>query len=178
VTKAPSPADSSLELPADRALRRVAERLQRAVSELPLRYAPFYGRLSNLWQVSEEQVKSELTRARDAAGWSPTVLPGLRVFDIRAGGLSSAHHARLLKFSPDARFPRHRHHGREQVLVLEGGYADADGHEVHAGDEQMMDAGSEHELHIIGGGPCVVAISEQGIAFTSPWLRWLNPLLR
>ena len=169
--------DPGVELPADRVLRRGAERLRRAVSTLPARYAPFYERLSSLWSIPEAQVMSELSRAADPATWSRSPLPGLRLFDVRLPHDRVAH-ARLLRFSVGARFPRHLHRGREQLLVLEGGYADEHGLEVHAGDEQVMDAGSEHELHIIGSEPCVTAISEHGIAFTSPWLRWLNSWVR
>ncbi len=177
MTNARFPLDSGLELPADRALRRGAERLQRAVSELPLRYAPFYGRLSSLWAIPEPQVLSELTRALEPGAWSRSLLPGLRSFEVRVPKHAEAR-GHLLRFSPHARFPRHRHRGDERVLVLEGGYADSDGLEVHAGDEQVLLAGSEHELRIIGDAPCVTAVSERGIAFTSPWLAWLNVLLR
>ncbi len=177
MTKAPFPANSTAELPADRSLRLGAERLQRAVSELPLRYGPFFGRLSLLWEISEELVKSELTRARDARSWSPTFLPGLRVFNVDPGQRRAGVSARLLKFAPRARFPEHEHLGHERVLVLEGAYTDGDV-EVHAGDEQSMEAGDAHALRIIGDLRCVTAISERGIAFTSPLLRWANPLVR
>jgi putative transcriptional regulator len=177
VTKAPFPANSAAELPADRALRLGAERLQQAISELPLRYAPFFGRLSRLWEISEDRVRSELGRARDAGSWTPTFLPGLRIFDIDAGERGAGLHARLLKFTPGARFPKHEHLGPERVLVLEGAYTDGEV-EVHAGEEQTMEAGGEHELRIIGPSPCVTAVREQGIAFTSRWLRWANLLAR
>lgn len=175
MSKAPFPADSPAELPADRALRLGAERLQRAVTELPLRYAPFFERLSLLWELPEQRVQSELSRARDASSWSATFLPGLRIFNIDSS--ASGVHARLMKFAPGARFPHHEHRGHERVLVLEGAYTDGQV-EVHAGDEQRMDVGAAHELHIIGPSECVAAISERGIAFTSPWLRWANLLVR
>jgi len=41
-----------------------------------------------------------------------------------------------------------------------------------------MDPGSTHELRIIGELPCVAAICERGIDFTSHWLRWVNWLMR
>jgi putative transcriptional regulator len=177
VTKAPPSADFRLELPTDRGLRLGAERLQQAISELPLRYAPFYARLSSLWQLSLDDVRAELLRARDPGAWSHGLLPGLRIFNV-GGSQAKSPRARLLRFAPGARFPRHRHRESERVLVLEGGYADDSGAELHAGGEQTMAAGSEHELYILGSEPCVVAVSERGIAFTSWWLRWLNLLRR
>ena len=180
VSKATFPEFSGDELPGDRALRLGAERLQRAVSELPLRYAPFFGQLSSLWAVPEARVRSELTRAKNPRSWSRTLLRGLRTFDIDVSGdgAEPGQRARLMRFEPGARLPKHQHRGREQVLVLEGAYVDGTGLEVHAGQEQSMAEGSEHELYIIGGAPCVAAVSERGIAFSGPWLRWVNPLLR
>jgi anti-sigma factor ChrR (cupin superfamily) len=176
VTKAPFTANSTGELPADRALRVGAERLQRAVSELPLRYAPFFERLSGLWQLPVAQVQSELARAGEPSRWSPTLLSGMRLFDVQDNQQGAR--ARLIHFAPGAHFPQHRHLGRERVLVLEGAYTDGSGLEVHAGDEQSTAEGVEHELRILGTSRCVVALSERGIAFTSPWLRWVNLLLR
>jgi len=164
------------ELPRDRALRLGATRLQVAVAALPLRYAPFFARLVELWQLPEPQVLSELTRANDPRSWSFTPLRGLSVFNVTHAEQSGAR-ARLMRLEPGLHFPKHRHRGSERVLVLEGAYADASGAEVHAGESQSMTAGSEHELRIVGSKPCVAAIAEQGIDFTSPWLRWASRLL-
>src|SRR4051812_34665117 len=121
------------ELPQDRALRLGGERLQAAVAELPLRYAPFLGRLVALWEMPEQRVLSELTRARDPKAWSFTLLRGLKTFNLaRAEG--SPVRGRLLRFEPGAHFPKHAHRGRESVLVLEGAYADGSGIEVGAGE--------------------------------------------
>jgi quercetin dioxygenase-like cupin family protein len=171
------PAFFGEELPQDRALRRLGERLLSTVAELPLRYAPFFGRLSALWQAPEELVRRELTRAKDAKRWNRTLLPGLKTFDVELGGGPERGRARLLHFAPGLRFPKHRHRGSESVLVLEGSYADASGFEVHAGEPQTMPANSEHELFILGTAPCVAAVSEQGVDFTGPWLRWASRLL-
>jgi len=183
VSKATFPLFSRAELPQDRALRLGAERLQAAIAELPLRYAPFFGRLSTLWELPEARVRSELERAKDSRSWSITLLPGVRIFDIARqhgedGEPSPGLRARLMRFEPGARFPRHRHRGSEELLVLEGAYTDGSGLEVSAGEQQSMAEGSEHELYIIGAAPCVAAVSERGIAFTGPLLRWVNALLR
>ena len=135
------------ELPQDRALRLGAGRLQSAVAELPLRYAPFFARLARLWQVPEPRVLSELTRAKAPHGWRLTLLPGLKTFEVDVGKPCSGRRARLMRLAPGVHFPKHSHRG------------------------------SEHELYIIGEKPCVAAISEQGIDFTGPVLRWANPFL-
>lgn len=150
-----------------------AERLARAVSELPLRYAPFFGRIAGLWQVSEERVMGELTRARDPRAWTPTWLRGVKTFEVRA---SAEARSRLLCFGAGVRFPKHRHRAAERVLVLEGSYVDSTGCEVRAGEEQLMPAGSEHQLQVLGQRDCIAAVSESGIEFTGPWLRWATKL--
>jgi putative transcriptional regulator len=154
---------------------RGAARLAGAVAELPLRYAPFFARLSELWQLPEPKLVRELSRARDARAWSRSLLPGLRTFELALD--QSEGRGRLLRFSPGARFPRHRHRGTEQLLVLEGAFADADG-EVRAGDGQTMPPDSEHELIILGDVPCVAAVMERGIELTQGWLRLVNRFLR
>jgi len=175
VEKPKSPAVSTAELPQDRALRLGAARLQGAVAELPLRYAPFFARLAELWELPESRVLSELTRAKNPKAWSLTPLRGLTLFNVeRAKGSTAT--TRLMRLDPGVHFPKHAHRGRERVLVLEGAYADASGAEVHAGESQSMAAGSEHELCILGSRPCLAAISEQGIEFTNPWLRWASRL--
>lgn len=163
-------------LPQDRALRAGAERLQVAVSGLPLRYAPFFGRLAGLWGISEATVRSELSRARDARSWRRTPLPGLQTFELEA--TRSGARARLLRFAPGSRFPSHRHRGEERLLVLEGAFVDGTGATTRAGDARTMAPGSEHELIITGEGRCVAAVAEQGIEFTGPLLRFASWLFR
>lgn len=176
----PPPADfPSRELPLDRELQRGAERLQVAVATLPLRYAPFFGRLAELWQLSELQVIGELERAREPQSWRRTLLGGLRQFEVRGSSPGDGPRARLLSFEPGLTFPQHRHQGTERVLVLEGRYADDSGEQVGPGEEQTMAAGSEHRLHILGDVRCMAAVSERGVSFVAPWLeRLLRPLLR
>jgi hypothetical protein len=161
-------------LPTAEHQRRGAERLARAVSELPLRYAPFFARLGGLWQISEEQLLRELTRARSPQAWTTTWLRGIKTFEVRT---STGARSRLLRFGAGVLFPKHRHRAPERVLVLEGSYVDSTGRVVRAGDEQLMEADSEHELQITRERDCIAAVSEGGIEFTGPWLRWVTKLL-
>ena len=163
------------ETKADGALPSGAARLSRAVAELPLRYAPFYGRLSDLWDVSEDQVQRELSRARDRRGWSLTLLRGVKTFEIEGEGRAGLRR-RLMHFSAGVRFPEHRHRGAERVLVLEGSYADSSGLEVRPGEQQLMSEGSEHALTVLGEHDCIAAVAEHGLEFTGPVLRWATKL--
>src|SRR5262245_65441324 len=60
-------------------------RLMADVDQLPLRYAPFFDRLSTLWDIPEADVIAVLERARDPLAWRKTPLPGLQVIDIEGG---------------------------------------------------------------------------------------------
>jgi anti-sigma factor ChrR (cupin superfamily) len=154
------------------------ERLMRAVTDSPLRYAPFYARLAELWSMPERTLEAELTRAAHAHPWRRTLLPGVRTFELRGGAIGAGGRSRLIRFGAGIRFPKHRHRGEEHVLVLEGSYTDEAGHEVRAGDEQRMPAGSEHELRVGPSRDCVAAVRDHGIELTGGWLRWLSKLSR
>jgi hypothetical protein len=39
-----------------------------------------------------------------------------------------------------------------------------------------MAAGSEHQLLVSSDRDCIAAVSEGGIDFTGPWLRWATKL--
>jgi quercetin dioxygenase-like cupin family protein len=152
-------------------------RLERAVASPPLRYAPFFGKLSQLWRMPTARVESALAGAADPKRWQLTLLRGLKTYEVALDDPARGR-ARLLRFAPHARFPQHQHAGTEQVLVLEGSFADDSGRCVRAGESQTMLPESRHELRILGDVPCVAAVLDTGIQFTGPWLRWFNRLLR
>ena len=153
----------------------VLSRLLAEVEELPLRYAPFFDRLSALWDLPEADVRATLEKARDPRALR-RALPGARRLLIQGGPRVAAGSAQLMRFSPGLRFPAHRHRGPEQVFVLEGSYTDSDGKRFGPGDEQVMQPGSEHALAVSKDGPCVAAIVSHGLEFTGFPLRVLQKL--
>jgi quercetin dioxygenase-like cupin family protein len=146
------------------------ERLLTAVENLPLRYAPFYDRLSRLWQLPEAAVIEVLERAADPVAWRRPPLPGLELLPIRLpeGRPGEAY---LARFAAGMRFPSHRHQGHEEVLVLEGSYTDSAGTLFRSGDVHRMEAGSTHDFQIGPGEPCVAAALHHGIEFSSLLMR-------
>ena len=52
---------------------------------------------------------------------------------------------------PGVRFPRHRHHGEERAVVLQGAYRDGRGVAYGVGAQPTMIEGSEHDLVALGG---------------------------
>jgi len=149
------------------------ERLLAAVEAPPLRYAPFYGRLASLWDVSEDDVAAMLARAKHPSAFRATGLPGIRRMELRGGPSLRGAGVALLHLAPGARFPEHRHEGHELVLVLEGSYRDR-GRGFEPGDLQSMPPGSTHALHVDDGAACVAAVVSRGFAFTSLPLRLIQ----
>jgi ChrR-like protein with cupin domain len=154
------------------------DRLLADVSELPLRYAPFFDALASLWDLSEDDVRAELVRSKDVEEWRFTALPGIRLFDVRGGAKIANAHARLVRFSEGFRFPVHRHLGHEKVFILEGSYTDSVGAVYRSGDLHEMTEGSEHGFVVDDKEPCIAAVVEEGREFRSVFLRVLSKFVR
>ncbi|HEV8550339.1 MAG TPA: cupin domain-containing protein [Polyangiaceae bacterium] len=152
------------------------ERLMSAVAEPPLRYAPFFERLTNLWDLSEAELRALFERSRDPNAWRRAPLRGLELIRIEGGPRLGGTEAYLARFAPGMTFPSHQHRGAEQVLVLEGSYTDSHGHVYRSGDVHPMDAGSVHSFTIGPDEPCVAAAVHHGIRFSSLGMRVLAKL--
>jgi predicted ChrR family anti-sigma factor len=154
------------------------QRLLADVSELPLRYAPFFDALAELWDLPEDDVRAELTRSKNNDEWRWAALPGIRLFDVRGGAKTASAHVRLVRFAPGVRFPVHRHKGHERVLILEGSYTELGGKVYRSGDLHEMHDGSEHGFTVDEREPCIAAVVEEGREFRSVFLRALAKLVR
>lgn len=152
------------------------DRLMATVSELPQRYAPFYDRLSMLWDLPESAVVAVLERSRDPQAWRKAALPGLKVIDVAGGHKTTGADTKLVRFSAGMTFPRHRHPGHEAILVLEGSYTDSTGRLVGPGDLHEMKPGTEHSFKIARDEPCIAASLQAGLEFTGPLMRVLVKL--
>jgi quercetin dioxygenase-like cupin family protein len=155
-----------------------ATRLLRGVEELPLRYAPFFERLAELWDLPVDGVVAVLERARSPEAFRKTALPGLRLLDVEGGERVRGADLHLVRFSPGMRFPRHRHPGDEALFVLEGSYRDSSGRVVRPGDLHEMAAGSEHGFVVARGEPCFAASVQRGREFTGWLIRFLSMFVR
>jgi quercetin dioxygenase-like cupin family protein len=152
------------------------ERLMLEVAEPPLRYAPFFDRLSELWDLSERDVRGLLERTRDTRAWRRAPLPGLELVRIQGGPRIEGTEAYLARFAPGMTFPPHSHNGREDVLILEGSYTDDHGKIFRSGDVHVMEAGGEHSFTIAPDEACVAAAVHHGIRFRSLGMRVLAKL--
>jgi quercetin dioxygenase-like cupin family protein len=152
------------------------DRLMLEVSLPPLRYAPFFDRLSELWDLPESEVRALLERSRDKGAWSRAPLPGLELIRLEGGPRIQGTEAYLARFAPGLTFPMHSHHGHEDVLILEGSYTDDRGTLYRAGDVHPMQAGAAHSFTITRDEACVAAAVHRGIRFRSLGMRLLAKL--
>lgn len=83
--------------------------------------------------------------------WRSTRYEGIEWLDLvgsqdgeQEGADSEASQTVLIRMAPGCGYPRHRHMGPEDVLVLAGGYRDDDGRTFEAGQFVRYPSGSEH----------------------------------
>ncbi|HEX9618547.1 MAG TPA: cupin domain-containing protein [Polyangiaceae bacterium] len=152
-------------------------RLLDAVNEAPHRYAPFFGRVARLFDISEAATEEIFTRLKHPRSWRMSGLYGVRTLDVAAGPSTEGAQTVLVRFAPGARFPVHRHQGNERVLVLEGSYTDDAGVVYSSGSLHEMTAGSEHGFVVSREGPCIAAAVVHGRLHFKAWpLRLLARL--
>ena len=151
-------------------------RLLAAVAEPPLRYAPFFSRVSALWDLPEASVSDTFAKLKQRSAWQWTALPGVRVLTVEGGPRTQGAETFLVRFAPGTRFPRHRHPGPEALLVLQGSYTDDHGRRVGPGDLHEMAPDTEHGFLVAKGEPCIGAAVQFGREFTGPFMRVLASL--
>jgi quercetin dioxygenase-like cupin family protein len=154
----------------------VLERLQLTLSEPPHRYAPFFARAAELFDLSESAVVAQLTRLKDPNSWTFAGLPGISSVRVEAGPRVQAAETLFVRFNPGTRFPLHRHLGQERVLVLEGSYADSNGVLHRAGELRDWPSDTEHSFRV-GDETCIFASVVFGRRFSAWPLRVLATVL-
>lgn len=100
-----------------------------------------------------------------AIPWRTTRYPGVAVH-FYASDEHSGRVLALIRMDPGCGYPRHRHRGSEDVLVLQGGYRDERGR-YGAGEFVRHEDGSSHSPIAVDGDdavPCVLlALAHEGI---------------
>jgi anti-sigma factor ChrR (cupin superfamily) len=101
-----------------------------------------------------------------AIPWRTTKYPGVRIH-FYSSNRETGRVLALIAMDPGCGYPRHRHRGAEEVLVLQGGYRDELG-AYRAGQFVRYEDGSAHSpvaLAEDGAQTCVLfALSHEGIA--------------
>lgn len=91
------------------------------------RHAPFSEEgctlLVKLWQMHPQDTRRVCLNI-STAEWRPGLVPGLQVLPLHDFG---SEQVALVRWQPGTRFPVHAHPGGEEILVLEGVFADEQG---------------------------------------------------
>jgi quercetin dioxygenase-like cupin family protein len=99
----------------------------------------------------------EFFAGADAGAFEPTDVAGIRVrrlfVDEPADRVTM-----LIRMDPGSAYPAHRHGGAEECFVLEGDLEVGAALEMHAGDYQRMERGSEHPVQSTRGG-CLLLVT-------------------
>ena len=164
-------ADVALALPAEApppALRaRILDELK------PPRYAAMIARIAELFDVGLGKARALLDKLDDPAAWMDGPVPNswIMMSDVRGPKLEGAF-CGFVKMGPSVKWPAHKHLGREYMLVLEGGFKEDTGVEVHAGDLHVMEEGTTHGFTIFDDEPCIsAAVIFGGAEFLDPSVK-------
>jgi len=98
-------------------------------------------------------------------GWRGALTPGFRFLDL-AAELPRGVGLYLVHMAAGAGFPRHRHQGLEEAVILAGGLSDETG-QLEAGDWGAMAEGTRHAPRALADADCwLIARMEGEIRFT------------
>jgi quercetin dioxygenase-like cupin family protein len=148
-----------------------------SLERLPQRYAPFYSRIAELFDLTEEATIAACARLAEPDVWRFSGLPGVKNVRVEGGPSVAGAEVVFARFAPGLRFPRHLHTGLERVLVLEGSYVDDTGYVHCAGELRECQPGTRHALRVTSKEPCIVAAVVFGRSFEALPLRLLAKAL-
>jgi quercetin dioxygenase-like cupin family protein len=151
------------------------ERLLSTVSRPRLRYAPLFGKLTELFDLDDADLAALFERAATADAWTDSQVPGTRLMHLQGGPRVAAADNGLVRLAAGTRFPTHRHLGLERVLVLDGGYRDEqDGRLYLPGQWHEMQPGTSHaytalaERELLFAVSVVAGVEVEGFGTLSP----------
>lgn len=157
--------------------RALFDRLESSLRAPEHRYAPFFSRTAELFDLPEASVAEALARLAEPKAWRFAGLPGIHHVAVDGGPKVRSAETLFVRFAPGVRFPKHRHTGLERVLVLEGSYRDSGGVVHRAGELREWAEGSEHGFVVDPGQSCIFASVVFGRRFNAWPLRALASVL-
>ena len=151
---------SDLVPPAKAPPQLLRERLLATVARPRLRYAPLFGKLTELFDLDETALAALFERAATSTAWTAAQIPGTELMHLQGGPRVAGADNGLVRVAAGTRFPSHRHLGLERVLVLDGGYRDEqDGRLYLPGDWQQMQPGTSHAYSALDERDALLAVS-------------------
>jgi hypothetical protein len=121
----------------------------------PRRLDGYATSLARFFDIAEAAARQLLARIDVAEEWMEGPDAGISVLPVEAGPAAQSALASLVRLPPGVTLSEHEHVGKEQLFVLEGGFADSAGHVVWPGERLEMGAGTRHSMWGLPGPPCV-----------------------
>jgi len=134
----------------------------RIVGSLAGRFAGRVEQLATFFDLTAEAAGELLDSLDSTAAWEDGPMPGLRILTLPAGPRRAGAYTGLARMAPGFHFPAHRHIGREEMLVLAGGFRQHDGHRVETGEVLHRPAGSAHDFVVFDDEECIAAVVQYG----------------
>lgn len=133
----------------------------------PPRLAAMLDKVAALFDMTRAKARALLDAVDNPASWMDGPVPNSWVMMADGGGPKVAGaFLGFVKMGPGVKWPAHRHLGRESMLVLEGGFRQNDGIEVHPGDLHVMEEGSAHAFTVFDDETCIsAAVVFGGVSF-------------
>ena len=122
------------------------------------RYAPFFDKLTEFFDLSVEALREVFVRAERESEWQPGPLPWVSLFHLDGGPAVAGLDTGFVKLKKGMPFPPHRHKGSERVIILEGGYTDHEQRFYGPGDAHDMTEGSQHSLQMVTDRDVLLAV--------------------
>jgi putative transcriptional regulator len=111
----------------------------------------------------------------DHLRWN-SVAPGVEEYVLRTS--APGYRTSLLRIAPGKAMPMHRHGGLEMTVVLDGAYADCNGHFVR-GDMEIATINDEHKPIADSAAGCLCLAVLSAPLRLSGFIGWfVNPFLR
>ncbi len=137
-------------------------RLMAAIAEAE-RFSPFLDRVAAFFDLTAAAVKELLKAVPGADGWEAFPVPGVELMHMDGGPRVAAADVGFVRMAPGTAFPRHRHVGLEEDVVMQGAYEEDDGTVVRAGDSIANAAGTSHGFKVISDVPLIFAVVVPGV---------------
>jgi len=139
----------------------------------PPRLGAMLDKLASLFDITRAKARALLDRIDDPAAWMDGPVPDSWVMMADGCGPKVAGaFCGFVKMGPSVKWPPHKHLGREYMLVLDGGFTQHDGVEVHPGDLHVMEEGSAHGFRIFPGETCIsAAVVFGGVSFDDSGMK-------
>lgn len=128
----------------------------------------FVAQLATLADVPVEVAGRILDRAEAGSGWTPGLMPTMKLWHIQGGPATAGADVGLVQLAPNAVHPPHEHLGAEEVLVLAGEYLDSAGYGLGEGESERRGVGEGHAFTAGPRGVTLAVVLREGIAIANP----------